>query len=178
EGCLSGDVIRTFLVMRKKCDPTRQRLNLNDLVMNVVRMLKSDAMLRSCELEAMLDPNLPAIGGDPTQMQQVLLNLVINAFDAMRDTPVPHRKVVITTERNADGAICTSVRDYGCGIPEEARERLFDHFFTTKAEGLGMGLGMVRSRVELHGGPFVAEKVKGGGARFSFSIAAEKGASK
>src|SRR6059036_1956526 len=175
DGRRAGDVIRTFRGMIKKGDPTRQRLNLNDLVMNVVRMLKSDAMLRSCELEAMLDPNLPAIGGDPTQMQQVLLNLVINAFDAMRDTPVPHRKVVITTERNADGAICTSVRDYGCGIPEEARERLFDHFFTTKAEGLGMGLGIVRSIVESHGGTIAAENVEGGGARFSFSIPAEKG---
>ncbi|PYK32933.1 MAG: hypothetical protein DME54_14380, partial [Verrucomicrobia bacterium] len=178
DGRRAGDVIRTFRGMIKKGDPTRQRLNLNDLVMNVVRMLKSDAMLRSCELEAMLDPNLPAIGGDPTQMQQVLLNLVINAFDAMRATPVPHRKVVITTERNADGAICTSVRDYGCGISEEARERLFDHFFTTKAEGLGMGLGIVRSIVESHGGTVAAENVEGGGARFSFSIPAEKGASK
>ena len=86
-------------------------------------------------------------------------------------------KVVITTERNADGAICTSVRDYGCGIPEEIRKRLFDHFFTTKAEGLGMGLGIVRSIVESHGGTVAAENVEGGGARFSFSIPAEKGAS-
>ena len=178
DGRRAGDVIRTFRGMIKKGDPTRQRLNLNDLVMNVVRMLKSDAMLRSCELEAMLDPNLPAIGGDPTQMQQVLLNLVVNAFDAMRDTPLSHRKVVIATERNGDGAICTSVRDYGCGIPEEMRKRLFDHFFTTKAEGLGMGLGIVRSIVESHGGTIAAENVEGGGARFSFSIPAEKGASK
>src|SRR5437773_2337023 len=178
DGRRAGDVIRTFRGMIKKGDPTWQRVNLNDLVTNVVRMLNSDSMLRSCELEAMLDPNLPAIGGDPTQMQQVLLNLVINAFDAMRDTPLSHRKVVIATERNGDGAICTSVRDYGCGIPEEARERLFDHFFTTKAEGLGMGLGIVRSIVESHGGTIVAENVEGGGARFSFSILAEKGASK
>jgi len=164
--------------MIKKGHPTWQRVNLNDLVTNVVRMLNSDAMLHSCELKTLLDPNLPAIGGDPTQMQQVLLNLVVNAFDAMRDTPLSHRKVVIATERNGDGAICTSVRDYGCGIPEEIRKRLFDHFFTTKAEGLGMGLGIVRSIVESHGGTIAAENVEGGGARFSFSIPAEKGASK
>ena len=178
DGRRAGDVIRTFRGMIKKGDPTWQRVNLNDLVTNVVRMLNSDAMLHSCTLETLLDPHLPAIGGDPTQMQQVLLNLVINAFDAMRDTPLSHRKVVIATERNGDGAICTSVRDYGCGIPEEIRERLFDHFFTTKAEGLGMGLGIVRSIVESHGGTIVAENVEGGGARFSFSIPAEKGASK
>ena len=178
DGRRAGDVIRSIRSMVKRGASGRQRVNVNDLVMNVVRMLKSDSMLRSCELEAMLDPNLPAIGGDPTQLQQVLLNLVINAFDAMRDTPVPHRKVVITAERNADGAICTSVRDHGCGIPEEAREQLFDNFFTTKAQGLGMGLGIVRSIVEAHGGTVVAENVAGGGARFSFTIPAEKGVSK
>src|SRR6266566_4974121 len=178
DGRRAGDVIRTFRGMIKKGDPAWQRVNLNDVVTNVVRMLNSDAMLHSCELKTLLDPNLPAIGGDPTQMQQVLLNLVVNAFDAMRDTPLSHRKVVIATERNGDGAICTSVRDYGCGIPEEIRERLFDHFFTTKAEGLGMGLGIVRSIVESHGGTIVAENVEGGGARFSFSIPAGKGASK
>src|SRR5205809_4047561 len=178
DGRRAGEVIQGIRNMVRKGKPTWQRVNLNDLVTNVVRMLNSDAMLHSCELKTLLDPNLPAIGGDPAQMQQVLLNIVINASDAMRDTPLSHRKVVIATERNGDGAICTSVRDYGCGIPEEARERLFDHFFTTKAEGLGMGLGIVRSIVESHGGTVAAENVEGGGARFSFSIPAEKGASK
>src|SRR6266516_2671739 len=82
---------------------------------------------------------------DPIQLQQVLLNLVINSFDAMRDTPLSRRKVVIVTERNADDSIRASVRDYGVGISEESRDRLFDHFFTTKAHGLGMGLAIVRS---------------------------------
>src|SRR5207247_9518643 len=174
DGRRAGDVIRTFRRMIRKGGPAWQRVNLNNVVTNVVRMLNSDAMLHSCEFKTLLDPNLPAIGGDPTQMQQVLLNLVVNAFDAMRDTPLSHRKVVITTERNADGAICTSVRDYGCGIPEEARERLFDHFFTTKAEGLGMGLGIVRSIVESHGGPVRAGMCGAGGAGCCFSLAPEK----
>jgi len=101
---------------------------------------------------------------------------VINAFDAMRDTPLSHRKVVIATERNGDGAICMSVRDYGTGIPEEARERLFDHFFTTKTEGLGMGLGIVRSIVESHAGTVAAENVADGGARFHFTLPASAAA--
>jgi two-component system, LuxR family, sensor kinase FixL len=178
DGRRAGSVISTFRGMIKKGDSARQRVNLNDLVTNVVRMLNSDAMLHSCTLETLLDPHLPAIGGDPTQLQQVLLNLVINAFDAMRDTPLSSRKVVIATEQNGDGAICASVRDYGTGIPGEARERLFDHFFTTKAEGLGMGLGIVRSIVESHGGTIVAENIEGGGARFSFTIPAKAAASK
>ena len=138
--------------------------------MNVVHMVKPDAMLHSCELETLLEPDLPAIEADPVQLQQVLLNLVINAFDAMSDTPVLRRKVVIATDRKADGAIRTSVRDYGVGISEEARARLFDHFFTTKAQGLGMGLAIVRSIVESHGGSIEAENADGGGARFHFTL--------
>jgi signal transduction histidine kinase len=77
---------------------------------------------------------------------------------------------VIATERNGDGTICTSVRDYGVGISEEKRARLFEQFFTTKAEGLGMGLSIVRSIVESHGGKVTAENADGGGARFHFTL--------
>jgi two-component system sensor kinase FixL len=170
DGRRAGDVIRGIQSMVKKGIPDRQRVNLNDLVTNVARIVNPNAMLQSCELETLLEPNLPAIEADPIQLQQVLLNLVINAFDAMRDTPLPHRKVVIATERNADGAIRTSVRDYGVGIPEEARERVFEHFFTTKPKGLGMGLAIVRSIVESHGGTVAADNVDGGGARFNFTL--------
>jgi PAS domain S-box-containing protein len=177
DGRRAGDVIRGVQSMVKKGAPVRQRLNLNDLVMNVVRMVNPDAVLHSCQMETLLDPNLPAIEADPIQLQQVLINLVINAFDAMRNTPFSCRKVVITTKRNGDGTTCTSVRDYGVGISEEARGRLFDHFFTTKAEGLGMGLGIVRSIVESHDGTVAAENVEGGGARFHFTLPANAAAS-
>jgi signal transduction histidine kinase len=95
---------------------------------------------------------------------------VINAFDAMRETPLNRRKVIIVTEWNADGAAHVSVRDYGVGIPEEARERLFDRFFTTKREGLGMGLAIVRSIMESHGGTIAVENADDGGARFHFTL--------
>ena len=173
DGRRAGDVIRGIQRMVKKGVPARQRVNLNDLVTNVTRMVNPNAMLQSCALETLLEPNLPAIEADPIQLQQVLLNLVINAFDAMHDTAVPHRKVVIATERNADGAIRTSVRDYGVGIPEEARERVFEHFFTTKPKGLGMGLAIARSIVESHGGTIAAENVDSGGARFHFILPIE-----
>jgi PAS domain S-box-containing protein len=170
DGRRAGDVIRGIQSMVKKRAPARERVNLNDLVMKVVQMVKPNAMLHSCELGTFLDPGLPAVEGDPVQLQQVLLNLVINAFDAMRDASVRSRKVAIATERNGDGTIRISVRDYGVGIPEEARERLFDQFFTTKKEGLGMGLSIVRSIVESHGGTIAAENVDGGGARFQFTL--------
>ena len=172
DGRRAGDVIRGIQGMVKKDASARRRIDLNDIVMSVVRMVKPNAMLHSCELGTFLDPDLPTVEGDPVQLQQVLLNLVINAFDAMRDTPVTRRKVVIATERNVDGTICTSVRDYGVGIPEQARERLFEQFFTTKAKGLGMGLSIVRSILESHGGTIAAENADGGGARFQFTLPA------
>jgi len=173
DGRRAGDVIRGIRSMVKKGVTNRQRVNLNDLIINVVRIVNPNAMLQSCKVETLLESNLPAIEADPIQLQQVLLNLVINAFDAMHDTPTLHRKVVIATERNGDGTIRTSVRDYGVGISEEARERLFEQFFTTKAKGLGVGLAIVRSIVESHGGTIVAENADGGGARFYFALPAK-----
>jgi two-component system sensor kinase FixL len=170
DGRRAGDVIRGIQSMVRKGIPGREPVNLNDLVMRVTHMVKADAMLRSCALETLLEPDLPEVAADPIQLQQVLLNLVINAFDAMHDTPLLRRKVVIATDRNADSAIRTSVRDYGVGISEEARPRLFDHFFTTKEQGLGMGLAIVRSIVESHAGSIAAENADGGGARFQFTL--------
>jgi len=170
DGRRAGEVIRGVRGMVKKDSRVRQRVNLNDLVMNVVRMMKSDAALRSCELKTLLEPDLPSIEADPIQLQQVLLNLLTNAFDAMRETSLNRRQVVIVTERNGHDIIGASVRDYGAGIPAEVLDQLFDHFFTTKAEGMGMGLAIVRSIIESHAGTIAAENVEGGGARFHFTL--------
>jgi PAS domain S-box-containing protein len=170
DGRRAGDVIRGIQSMVKKGAPIRKPVNLNDLVLNVVQMVKPNAMLHSCELGTFLDPDLPTVEGDPVQLQQVLLNLIINAFDAMRDTPVNNRKVVITTERNGDGTVRASVRDFGTGIAEEVRERIFEQFFTTKGKGLGMGLSIVSSIVKSHGGSIQAENAEGGGAQFYFTL--------
>ena len=113
---------------------------------------------------------LPIVEADPIQIQQVLINLVVNAFDAMRETQESKRKVEITTQKCGDGAVHVSVRDYGIGISEETRSRLFEQFFTTKPDGLGMGLPIVRSIVEAHAGTMKAENAEGGGARFHFTL--------
>ena len=170
DGRRASDVVRGIRGMVKKQQLARRSVNLNEVVMDAWRMTSSDALLHSCQLETSLDPNLPAIDGDPVQLQQVLLNLVINAFDAMRDTPASKRKVLIATQSNGDGTVRTSVRDYGVGISEEMRDRLFDPFFSTKTEGLGMGLAIVRSIVESHGGTITAENADGGGTRFEFIL--------
>jgi two-component system, LuxR family, sensor kinase FixL len=166
----ASDVMRQIRGMIRKEQTPRQRINLNDIVMNVVHMVGPDALVHSCELKTSLDERSPTVEADPIQMQQVLVNLIMNAFDAMREIPVSSRKVEITTEQNGDGTVCTSVRDYGAGISGETSERMFEQFFTTKTEGLGMGLAIVRSIVESHGGKIEAENVEGGGARFNFIL--------
>jgi two-component system sensor kinase FixL len=166
----ASDVVRGIRGMVKKEQLERRSVDLNEVVMDALRIASGDAVLRSCQLETSLDANLPAIDGDPIQLQQVLLNLVINAFDAMQDTVPSRRKVLIATQSNGDGTVRTSVRDYGIGISEEMRERLFDPFFSTKSEGLGMGLAIVRSIVEAHGGAITGENIDDGGARFQFIL--------
>ena len=170
DGRRASDVVRGIRGMVKKGQLARRSVNLNEVVIDAWRMASPDALLHSCQLETSLDPNLPAIDGDPVQLQQVLLNLAINAFDAMRDTPASKRKVLIATQSNGDSMVRTSVRDYGVGISEEMPDRLFDPFFSTKTEGLGMGLAIVRSIVESHGGTITAEKADGGGTRFEFVL--------
>jgi two-component system, LuxR family, sensor kinase FixL len=170
DGRRASDVIRGIRGMVKKEQVERRSVDLNEVIMDALRMASPDAVLRSCQLETSLDANLPAIRGDPVQLQQVLLNLVINAFDAMRDTPPSNRKVLIATRLNGDGTVRASVCDHGVGISGDVRNRLFDPFFSTKIEGLGMGLAIVRSIVEAHGGTITAENVDDGGARFEFVL--------
>jgi signal transduction histidine kinase len=128
----------------------------------------------SCELETSLATDLPLIEVDPVQIQQVLVNLISNAFDAMQQTPLSRRKVEISTAGNGDGEVRLSVRDHGTGIRTEVHDRLFDQFFTTKEQGLGMGLAIVRSIVEAHGGQIDAENLADGGARFHFTLPVTK----
>ena len=175
DGRRAHDIMHNVRSAIKKGSAIRGRINLNDVVKAVTHMVHLDAAAHFCKVEMSLARNLPAIEGDPSQIQQVLINLVRNAFDAMRDTPPSGRKVEIATTYNGDGTICVAVRDYGSGIPEPTLERLFEQFFTTKEEGLGMGLAIVRSIVEAHGGSIAAENADGGGARFSFRLPTKDG---
>lgn len=170
DGRRAYDIIETVRGAVKKGTAIRGRINLNDVVRGVAHMVQPDAAVHFANVEMSLADNLPAVKGDPTQMQQALINLVRNAFDAMRDTPADQRTVEIATEYSGDGAISVAVRDHGAGISQTSRERLFEQFFTTKEEGLGMGLAIVRSIIQTHGGRIMAENAPGGGARFSFTL--------
>jgi signal transduction histidine kinase len=161
----------------KKGTAIRGRINLNDIVKAITHIVQPDAAAHRCIIKTSFAGDLPPIEGDPIQIQQALINLVRNAFDAMRDSPPSRRIVEIATDYNGDGTIGVAVRDYGSGISEATRERLFEQFFTTKDDGLGMGLAIVRSIAEAHGGTITAENASGGGARFHFRLPMNEGVS-
>jgi PAS domain S-box-containing protein len=171
---VEADAQRAYEIIRNvrntmKGAASRQRIDANALVTRVTHMLEPDITARSVELTTSLAKDLPMVTADPVQIQQVLVNLLGNALDAMHETPLGQREMQVVTARDSDNTISLSVRDRGGGIPPEVRKQVFDQFFTTKEKGLGMGLSIVRSIVEAHGGEIEAEN-DGDGARFSFTL--------
>ena len=172
DGRRADNILRNVRSTIKRGSTVRNRIELNDVVTKVKHIVQSEAAARSCEVSTSLADDLPPVEANLTQIQQVLINLVGNAFDAMNDTPVSNRKVELTTEHNGNDTVRVAVRDHGVGIPNGSREQIFEQFFTTKEEGLGMGLAIARSIIEAHGGDIAAENMDGDGARFSFTLPA------
>jgi C4-dicarboxylate-specific signal transduction histidine kinase len=173
---IGADGRRAYNVMQnirntvKRGGAIRERLSINDVVTHVAHLIQPDAAAHSCRLKISLADKLPAVDGDAIQIQQVLVNLIGNAFDSMRETALENRNVEVSTKRNGDQTIVLSVRDHGVGIDEGVRSRIFEQFFTTKEDGLGMGLAIVRSIIQAHEGSIVAENALGGGACFSVTL--------
>jgi signal transduction histidine kinase len=119
-----------------------------------------------------LAPDLPPVHGDRVQLQQVVLNLILNGLDAMRDSTVGQRVLVLRTAHVGPATVEVTVQDSGAGIEKSDLGQIFDPFYTTKADGLGMGLAIVRSIVEAHGGRVTAKNNPEGGAVFSFTLPA------
>src|SRR5262249_46412224 len=134
-----------------------------------VSSLAAIAVARQVDLSTSLTPEPLVISGDRIQLQQVILNLIVNAIDAMSDVPSAKRKIVVQTTRIPDFAEVT-VSDTGPGIPPEQSKRVFEPFFTTKAGGMGIGLSIVRTIVEAHNGYIVAENQASGGAMFRIKL--------
>ena len=163
------EIIRNIREMMKKGATVRRPIDANAIVTQVIHMLQPDIAARSVKLTTSLANDLPMVTADPVQIQQVLINLLSNALDAMHETPLGEREMQVVTARNGNNTICLSVQDRGGGIAPEIHRQLFDQFFTTKEKGLGMGLSIVRSIVEAHGGKIEAENDRAG-ARFSFTL--------
>jgi signal transduction histidine kinase len=141
----------------------------------VMTLLKREALLRGVAIDMELGAQLPPVVGDRIQLQQVVLNLVLNAVDAMAGLAPEFRKVIVRTEREDDREARVAVRDFGTGLDEQSLHRIFEPFYTTKPEGLGMGLAICRSIVEAHGGRLRAANNHDRGATFTFTIPVSRG---
>jgi two-component system sensor kinase FixL len=165
----AGDIIHGIHHFVRKGEGTRRPLNVNEIVQEVLRLLHSDLLGRGTAVETQFAPNLPSVDADPVHLQQVLLNLLMNSLEAMQSIPANKRLVVISTVCEANSSVVVSVRDYGSGLPPEDVDKIFTQFYSTKPNGMGMGLTIVRSIVEAHGGKMRAENVDEG-ARFFFTL--------
>lgn len=166
----AGDVIRRMRALVKKEALELAPLDLAALVRDVLSLVHSDAILHNVTIALHTDDTLAPALGDKTQLQQVVLNLLLNAFDAMNDCPIGKREVKIKLEPTGSGLIQASVSDQGVGLSDDQLGRIFQPFFTTKREGLGMGLSICRSIIEAHGGHLWAENNAERGATFYFTV--------
>ena len=164
----AGDIIHGIHHFVRKSESVRRAVNLNEIIREVLRLLHSDLLGRATAVETQLAPNLPPVDANSVQLQQILLNLLMNSLEAMHLTPAEKRRILISTKCEADSVV-TSVRDYGGGLPKDNPDKIFTHFYSTKPTGMGMGLTIVRSIVESHGGELAAENADDG-ARFSFRL--------
>ncbi|MBI5968905.1 MAG: hypothetical protein HY882_13755 [Deltaproteobacteria bacterium] len=166
----AAEVISGVRGLLKKEEPHYGPVDLNEVLQESLSFIRSDSVLEGLSIETELARDLPRVSGDRVQLQQVLLNLILNAVDAM-DKPKPDlRKLVMKTENEQDGRVKVSVRDFGSGIDEMQREKLFELFHTTKPGGMGLGLAICARIIHAHRGSIRGENNPGGGATFSFTL--------
>jgi PAS domain S-box-containing protein len=171
----ADEVIRRLRRFLRRDKPELTPLDVNELIQEVMTLLKREALLRAVTIDVELDAHLPPVVGDRIQLQQVVLNLILNAADAMVDLAPESRKVIVRTEREDEGQARVALRDFGTGLDEQDLHRIFEPFYTTKPEGLGMGLAICRSIVEAHGGRLRAANNPDRGATFTFTIPVSRG---
>ena len=163
------EVIRRMRSLLKKAPFELASLDLNDVARETVEFLAALAVARKVELLGVITPGALPVLGDRIQLQQVILNLVVNAIDAMRDTPSGGRIIRIRTSR-VEKFAQLSVSDRGQGIPEDKMTEIFEPFFTSKPEGMGMGLSIARTIIEAHDGLLSARNRDHGGASFRIRL--------
>jgi PAS domain S-box-containing protein len=166
----AGEVIERVHGLVKKTPTSNETLQLNEAIREIMALTSGEATRNCVSVQMQFAKNLPFVQGDRVQLQQVMLNLVINAIDAMSAVDVEPRELTIGTAMDESGAVLVTVRDSGQGIAPENMERLFEPFYTTKVTGLGIGLSICRSIVEAHGGRLWASANVPCGATFQFTL--------
>jgi PAS domain S-box-containing protein len=167
----AGEVIHRLRLLLKKGEPQKHcdDVDLNEVVRDVLKLMRNDLIIQNVTVDTDLAQNLPSVTADRVQLQQVLLNLVLNACEAMADCDSSERQLLIAS-KSENGTVRVSVTDRGGGIPEEKREKVFDRFFTTKKEGMGLGLSICRTIINAHRGEIWATNNSDRGATFHFCL--------
>lgn len=171
DGTLAGEIIKRIRSQFKKDALQREAVDLNEVIREMIALLRSEAMRHNISVRTTLAADLPQIIGDRVQLQQVTMNLIVNSIDAMKEVD-GSRKLTIKSQRTENEQLQVSVSDTGIGIPPQQAEQIFNAFFTTKTHGTGMGLRISRSIVESHGGRLWADGDPGCGATFHFTLPA------
>jgi len=166
----AANIIKHIRSLMAKRDPHRATLDLNALVVDVMDMLRSEAAKRGAVMISRFARDLPVLEGNAVELEQVVINLLRNALEAMNDPDVTQRKLTVATSRRPDGTVQVAVSDTGRGFSAQRAEKMFDSFFTTKEEGLGIGLSLSRRIIESHGGRLRAESDGVSGATFIFTL--------
>ena len=172
DGNRAGEVIARIRDLIKRAPPREDRLEINAAIREVIALTRGEAVKNCVSVRTEFLDGLPPIQGDRVQLQQVILNLIINAIEAMSGISAGERELVISTAKAESGGVLVSVRDSGPGLPPATIENLFDAFYTTKSGGMGMGLAICRSIIDAHGGRILAEANEPRGAVFRFILPA------
>ena len=172
DGARASEIIVRIRAMVSKSAPRMEQLDINDLMRDVVALVRSEVQQHGVSLRTELNNRLPLVAGDQIQLQQVVLNLILNASEAVRSVHDGPREVIVRSTANEDGNVLVSVEDSGPGLEPSKIEEVFEAFYTTKPDGMGMGLAVSRSIIEALGGRLWAVPNSPCGARFQFSLPA------
>jgi PAS domain S-box-containing protein len=170
----AGEIIRSLRAMVKPEEGERELISINEVLDETVALFRSEAIIRNVRIEMDLTDPLPILHVNKVQIQQVLINLMMNAAESMTGDVTTNRVIVLQTLASHDGAIQVAVRDFGSGVEERELHKIFEPFFTTKRSGLGMGLSLSRSIIESHGGHIWAQNNPDEGITFYFDLPGSK----
>jgi PAS domain S-box-containing protein len=172
DGNRAADVIRRIRDMVRKSPPRKDAFNINDTIMEVLALIRTELSRNDISSRAELANDLPVVWGDRIQLQQVILNLVMNAIEAMSEVSPTQRKLLIASVKDGSNGVLVRIQDSGVGLDGESLDHLFEAFFTTKARGMGMGLAVSQTILQAHGGRLWATPNASHGATFQFALPA------
>jgi signal transduction histidine kinase len=178
DGTRAGLVLDRMRSLFRKGPLEKEWLDINEVISELMVLVRDEARRRSTQVNLLLEPHLPRIRADRVQLQQLILNLALNAMDAVKKINPEDRRVLLTSARNQQNEILIRVEDGGAGLPPQLREKIFEPFFTTKPDGIGVGLSISRSIVDAHHGHIQAVPGNERGTVVEFTIPLEKGRSK